>query len=111
MKVETQSSTIPAADLLNDLRLLVEESEKIASQPQDRSPEEVLTDLRARVEVAEERLACYAQTHGLAKFRATEGVEEIVRSNPGQSLMLAFGIGAVAGWLVGRRVTFISPRA
>jgi ElaB/YqjD/DUF883 family membrane-anchored ribosome-binding protein len=46
------------------------------------------------------------QVFGRVRERAVEGAkaaDELVRENPYQTLVIAFGVGAVIGYLLGRR--------
>lgn len=89
--------------LLNDLRALVTEAEKMLSGAPDADGAEAVTTLRARFEAAQER---FADLYASAKKNVTAGAkytDEAIRANPYQSLAIALGAGLLIGVLVGRR--------
>jgi ElaB/YqjD/DUF883 family membrane-anchored ribosome-binding protein len=105
MKTETDKITQTADDVLNQLRSLVSEAEKILSQaPEEaRNCEATLAALRERLEAAQER-ATELYRRGRQKVVAgAKYADDAIRDNPYQSIAVALGIGLVAGVLIGRR--------
>lgn len=107
MKTESNRMTQTPEDLLNDLRGLVTEAERLLGQaPQAQGAcncESSMAALRERFETAQERLGelyAGAKRKVVAGAKYTDGA---IRENPYQSLAIALGIGLVAGVLIGRR--------
>ena len=89
--------------LLNDLRALVTEAEKMLSGAPDADGAEAVTTLRARFEAAQER---FGDLYASAKKNVTAGAkytDHAIRANPYQSLAIALGAGLLIGVLLGRR--------
>lgn len=92
-------------ELLENLRALVVEAEKILGENAPRHSETQLEALRERYEAAQERLA---QFYKGAKDRVVAGAkytDTAIRTHPYQSLAIAVGVGLLAGWFIGRRQT------
>lgn len=105
MKTETDRTTQRPEDVLNDLRALVTEAERLLGQaPQGAcNCDATLAALRERFEAAQERLG---ELYAGAKRKVVAGAkytDETIRDNPYQSMAIALGIGLVAGVLIGRR--------
>jgi ElaB/YqjD/DUF883 family membrane-anchored ribosome-binding protein len=89
--------------LLNDLRALVSEAEKMLSGAPDADGAEAVTMLRARFEAAQER---FADLYASARKNVAAGAkytDDVIRANPYQSLAIALGAGLLVGVLLGRR--------
>jgi ElaB/YqjD/DUF883 family membrane-anchored ribosome-binding protein len=100
MKNNKQSAQSPQ-DMLEELRSLVADAEKMVGDTLENS-EDAVTALRARYEAAQERLA---DVYEGAKRKVTDGAkytDETIRENPYQSIAIAAGIGLLAGLLLGR---------
>jgi ElaB/YqjD/DUF883 family membrane-anchored ribosome-binding protein len=104
MNTETNRIPQPAEDVLNDLRALVNEAERLLEQaPQSMGNcEATLAALRERFESAQER---FGELYTDAKRKVVAGAkytDEAIRDNPYQSIAIAAGIGLLAGVLIGR---------
>ena len=91
------------ADLLNDLRTLVLDAEKMVGASVSEHTGEAVDALRARYAAAQERLG---ELYASAKKNVTAGAkytDETIRANPYQSIAIAAGVGLLVGILVGRR--------
>lgn len=100
MKNNKQSVQSPQ-DLLEELRTLVADAEKMVGESIETS-EDAVSALRERYEAAQERLA---DVYEGAKRKVTEGAkytDETIRENPYQSIAVAAGIGLLTGLLLGR---------
>jgi len=90
-------------ELLDELRSLVAEAEKLMSDQVATPTVEAVSALRDRFKVTQARLAeLYADT----KDRVIAGArytDESIRAHPYPSLAIALGVGALAGVLIGRR--------
>jgi len=101
-----QTSDTPAQtpkELLNDLRTLVAEAEKMMGDSISEHTADVVSALRARFDIAHERLS---ELYTGVRKKVTAGArctDEAIRANPYQSLVIAAGIGFLAGVLLGRR--------
>lgn len=103
MKNKTESTAQTPQDLLEDLRTLVVEAEKMMGDSLTEHSEDALNALRSRFDAAQERaseLCAGARKKVIAGARYTD---ESIRANPYQSLAIAAGIGLLVGVLVGRR--------
>ena len=90
-------------DLLDDLRSLVSEAEKMLGDSLTEQSEDALSALRVRFDAAQERMG---ELYAGARKRVVAGVkctDEAIRANPYQSLAIAAGVGVLVGVLVGRR--------
>lgn len=105
MKAETDRIPQTPEDVLNELRSLVNEAEKILGQaPQDScNCDATLDALRARLEAAQERFASLYEGTKRKVVAGARYTDEKIRDNPYQSLAIALGVGVLAGVLVGRR--------
>jgi ElaB/YqjD/DUF883 family membrane-anchored ribosome-binding protein len=105
MKTETDKTLQTPDEVLNELRSLVAEAEKILGQgpSEGTNTEMTLAALRERLEAAQERVA---QAYARAKRKVVDGAkyaDETIRENPYQSIAVAMGVGLLAGVLLGRR--------
>lgn len=102
MKTETDRTTQTAEEVLDELRSLVSEAEKILAQtPQGACNCD--TPLRERLEAAQERLSAVYRGTKQKVVAGAKYADETVRENPYQSMAVALGIGVLVGVLVGRR--------
>ncbi len=88
--------------LLNDLRALVADAEKMMESAVTEDGAEILTTLRTRFEAAQER---FVELYAGARKKVVAGAkytDEAIRANPYQSLAIALGAGLLIGVLVGR---------
>jgi ElaB/YqjD/DUF883 family membrane-anchored ribosome-binding protein len=100
-------SVAPPEELLTQLHALVSEAEALMSGAHPGQSGEMLTNLRERFGVAQERLA---DLYDGAKQKVVAGAkytDTAIRENPYQSLAIALGVGvfvgALTGFLIGRR--------
>lgn len=103
MKNHRASAPQTPADLLNDLRTLVVDAEKMLESSVSEHTDEAVSALRARYEAAAERLS---EIYTSARKNVTAGAkytDETIRANPYQSIAIAAGVGLLVGVLVGRR--------
>ena len=104
MKTETDRTTQIPEDVLNELRSLVVEAEKILGQaPAGRCCETTMAALRERLEAAQEGLA---QVYDGTKRKVVAGAkyaDHSIRDHPYESIGVALGVGLLAGVLLGRR--------
>lgn len=104
MKNRTNASDPQTPEaLLNDLRTLVLEAEKMMGAAVSEHTGDAMDALRTRYAAAQERLGdIYAST----KKNVVAGAkytDETIRANPYQSIAIAAGVGLLVGVLVGRR--------
>ena len=103
MKNNKESAAQTPQDLLDDLRTLVVEAEKMLGDSITEHSEDALGALRARFDSAQERvgeLCVGARKRVIAGAKYTD---ETIRANPYQSLAIAAGVGLLVGVLIGRR--------
>ena len=89
--------------LLNDLRTLVAEAEKMMESSVDEHSEEALEAVRVRVEAAQERFTALYEGTKKKIADGARATDEAIRANPYQSLAIAVGVGVLVGLLLGRR--------
>ena len=93
---------IPATS--NDMGTLAEDARALMAATADVAGEKV-SEARKRLAAA---LASGKQILGRVKDKAVEGAkatDEAVREHPYQAVAVAFGVGAVVGYLISRRCT------
>lgn len=101
MKNNKQAAQSPK-DILEELRTLVADAEKMVGESVGQSSEDIMSALRHRYDIAHERLG---EVYTTARRKVTEGAhytDETIRENPYQSLAVAMGVGLLAGVLLGR---------
>ena len=101
MKNPTASQT--PAELLEDLRNLVVEAEKMLGDSASEHAADAVAALRERFDSARERLSDLydgARKKVVAGARCTDTA---IRENPYQSLAIALGAGLLVGVILGRR--------
>ncbi len=90
-------------ELLTDLRSLVSDAEKMASETISETTAEAIVALRARFDSAHARLG---ELCSCAKDKVVAGAkctDTAIRANPYQSLAIAAGVALLLGVLLGRR--------
>jgi ElaB/YqjD/DUF883 family membrane-anchored ribosome-binding protein len=104
MKTETDRTQTPE-DVLNELRSLVSEAERILAEtsPGGRDCDAMLEALRERMRAAQERLASAYKETRQKVVAGAKYADETIRDNPYQSIAIALGVGLLAGALLGRR--------
>jgi ElaB/YqjD/DUF883 family membrane-anchored ribosome-binding protein len=103
MKHNSDTPTAISAQLRNDLRGLVAEAEKILGDDISEGSHDLIANMRARLNGAQESLA---EFYGDARKKVVDGVkvtDKTIRANPYQSVAIAAGVGLLIGLLVGRR--------
>ena len=104
MKTETDRTTGTPESVLNELRSLVEEAERILGDPEGSANCEVtLAALRERLQAAQERFSAVYQDTKRKVVAGAKYADETVRDHPYQSIAIALGVGLLAGALLGRR--------
>ena len=86
----------------NDMGTLAEDARALMAATADVAGDKV-AEARRRLAAA---LDSGKQIFGRVREKAVEGAkaaDELVRENPYQTLVIAFGVGAVIGFLLGRR--------
>lgn len=100
---DNQESAQTSQDLLNDLRALVAEAEKMMGEAKPEASADVLGGMRMRYEAAQERLG---EMYRATRQRVVAGAkctDAAIRANPYQSIAIAAGAGLLLGILLGRR--------
>jgi ElaB/YqjD/DUF883 family membrane-anchored ribosome-binding protein len=103
--MRTETTQTPES-VLNELRSLMNEAEKVLDQAQGDAGcnfEATLTALRERLAAAQERISDVYQGVKEEVAAGAKRVDATVRENPYQALAIAAGIGLLAGVLIGRR--------
>jgi len=103
MKNRHTSEPQTPADLLNDLRTLVVDAEKMLESSVSEHTDEAVSALRTRYAAAQERVG---ELYASAKKNVSAGAkytDETIRANPYQSIAIAAGVGLLVGVLIGRR--------
>ena len=105
MKNETDRTTQTPEDVLDELRSLVSEAEKLIGQTPEGSCncEASVAALRERLEAAQERLTGLSQGARRKGGAGAIYTDEAIREHPYQSIAIAAGVGLLAGILLGRR--------
>jgi ElaB/YqjD/DUF883 family membrane-anchored ribosome-binding protein len=103
MKNRTDVQELTPEKLVDELRALLTEAEKILGNAPAESSHVTLAALRERFEAAQERLG---ELYADAKEKVIAGAkrtDETIREHPYQSLAIALGVGVLLGALVSRR--------
>lgn len=90
-------------DLLNDLRNLVLEAEKMLASSVTDSTGEALQALRDRYDAAQKRLGVLCTDAKKQVVAGAKCTDEAIRSHPYPSIMIATGVGLLIGLLLRRR--------
>ena len=105
MKTETNRTTQTPEEVLNELRDLVAEAERMLGG-QSRGGcdcDSSLASLRERFEAAQARCAELCTDAKQKVIAGAKSTDAAIRENPYASLAIAAGIGVLAGVLLGRR--------
>ena len=103
MKNRNASDSLTPSDLLNDLRTLVVEAEKMMEASVTEHTGDAMAALRARYEAAQERLGVMYATARKNVVAGAQCTDEAIRTHPYQSIAIAAGVGLLVGVLLGRR--------
>ena len=104
MKPETDRTTQTPEDVLNELRSLVSDAERILGQAPGGACCDVRVEaLRERLGAAQERATELFQEGKQKVVAGARRADETIRENPYQSIAVAVGVGLLAGALLGRR--------
>jgi ElaB/YqjD/DUF883 family membrane-anchored ribosome-binding protein len=103
MKTETNAGIQTPEEVLNELRSLVLEAEKILGHSTAGNCEGTVAALRERFEAAQERLTSVYENTRRRVAAGAKRTDETIRDNPYQSIAIALGVGMLAGVLLGRR--------
>jgi ElaB/YqjD/DUF883 family membrane-anchored ribosome-binding protein len=98
----TASAQTPE-DLLGDLRRLVAEAEKMTGESLGEHGADTLDSLRERFDAAHERISDLYENAKEKIVGGAKRTDEIIRTNPYRSIMVATGVGLLVGVLIGRR--------
>ncbi len=103
MKFQTGTFSKKTEEIARDLRNLISEAEEILSSDKlSRHSENAIAGLRQQFRTAQDELA---NVYGDARRKVASGAKTAdvaIRAHPYQSLGMVFGIGLVAGVLLGR---------
>jgi ElaB/YqjD/DUF883 family membrane-anchored ribosome-binding protein len=103
MKHNSDTPAVISSQFRNDLRSLVAEAEKILGDDMSEGSNDILANMRARLNGAQESLA---EFYGDARKKVVDGVkvtDKTIRANPYQSAAIAAGVGLLIGLILGRR--------
>ena len=103
MKNRNHKPAQTAQELLTDLRNLVVEAEKLASNSVSEYSHDAFNALRDRYDSAQE---CLSSVYDGTKKKVTAGAHytyEVIHEKPYHALAIAAGVAALVGLLVGRR--------
>ena len=103
MKTDTERAARTPEEVMNELRSLVDEAEKILGQGPGGNCEATMAALREKLEAAQARVA---ELYAEARRKVAAGAkytDETIRDHPYQSIAMALGLGLIAGVLIGRR--------
>ena len=103
MKNNHDTSAQSPTELLNDLRSLVSDAEKMAGDSISETTSDAIVALRTRFDAAHARMS---ELCSCAKEKVVAGAkctDQAIRANPYQSLAIAAGAGLLIGVLIGRR--------
>ncbi len=89
-------------DLLNELRTLVSEAEKMLGESISEKTDEAVGALRHRYEDVQERMSELYEGARKKVVAGAKKTDEAIRDNPYQSLAIAAGVALVVGILLGR---------
>ena len=103
MKNKSTSAAQTPKDLLDDLRTLVSDAEKMVGDSLSEHSSDAISALRARYETAQERLGEFYEGARQKVVAGAKSTDEAIRANPYQSLAIALGAGLLLGVLLGRR--------
>jgi ElaB/YqjD/DUF883 family membrane-anchored ribosome-binding protein len=102
MKADNEATAQTPTELLNDLRALISEAEKMAADSISEHTADAINALRARYDAAQERLSEFYDD-ARAKVRAgAQCTDQAIRAHPYQSLAIAAGVGVCVGILLNR---------
>lgn len=91
------------SDLLDDLRSLVGEAEKLMSDTVVAPTEEAVHSLRERFKSTQARLVDVYDDTKRQVVAGAHYTDETIRAHPYPALAVAVGVGALLGVLIGRR--------
>jgi ElaB/YqjD/DUF883 family membrane-anchored ribosome-binding protein len=103
MKNKIESTAHTPQDLLDELKTLVSEAEKMIGDSLTEHSEDAINALRARFDATQERLGELCVTARKKVVAGARYTDETIRANPYQSLAIAAGVGLLVGVLLGRR--------
>jgi ElaB/YqjD/DUF883 family membrane-anchored ribosome-binding protein len=101
MKDNGKTTTTSPKQVLEDLRALVADAEKMLGDLP--SADDAVGSLRARFESAQERISDLYTGARKKVVSSAKQTDHAIRSNPYQSLAIAAGVGVVIGMIVARR--------
>ena len=90
-------------ELLQDLRDVVSEAEKMLSTSAQGFSTETVEAMRTKLENAQTRLADFYEGTKQKVVAGAKYTDEAIRTHPYQSITIALGVGLLVGVLLGRR--------
>ena len=103
MKTKAESNAQTPQDLLDDLRTLVADAEKMMGESLSEHTGDAVAALRERFDAAQERLGTLYAGARKKVIAGAQCTDEAIRANPYQAIAIAAGVGLLAGILLGRR--------
>jgi ElaB/YqjD/DUF883 family membrane-anchored ribosome-binding protein len=103
MKTDTEKIPQSAEEMLNELRSLLAEAQKIVEQSPGGGCEAAWAEMRQRFEAARKRLGEFCE---VTRDKITQGAkttDAAIRENPYAALAIAAGVGVLVGVLLVRR--------
>jgi ElaB/YqjD/DUF883 family membrane-anchored ribosome-binding protein len=103
MKTENENTAASSEEVLNELRALAAEAEKLLASAAGQQTEKALDALHERLDACTRR---FDRLYRGTKEKITEGTrraDTAIREHPYQSLAIAAGVGLVIGLLLSRR--------
>lgn len=103
MKNNHDTSAQSPKELLNDLRSLVSDAEKMAAESITETTADAIGALRTRFDAAHTRMSELCSSAKEKVVAGAKCTDQAIRANPYQSLAIAAGAGLLLGVLLGRR--------
>jgi len=103
MKNAQDTATHTPKELLAELQALVVEAETMITDSVTTHSSEALGNLRERFSAAQDRLSDIYEGTKKKVVAGAQCTDTAIRENPYQAVVIALGIGALIGVLIGRR--------
>lgn len=105
MKTRPEPMTHNPQELLDELRILVAEGEKILGESAVSHAEAKLESLRERAEAVQEQLGNFYENSKRRVIEGAKKTDSTIRTHPYESIAVAAAVGVLAGYLISRRTT------
>ncbi len=102
MKNRTTSATDPTDTVIENLRTLIGEAEKILQDGAKEMEGDALAELRSRLESARVRAEALYEDTRKKVVAGAQQADEKIRAHPYESLAIAMGVGVLLGALIRR---------